>query len=274
VPLIIGVGAYLGLWTWSETLSASVNADDPADVGLAVASLALLLLALIIPFVALIFFIVGIVRAVGDWRRDRRHATGRYNRAELADRAQQEQFAAAWRSSTHLRGALIRRELPPQIRVWDVVPHQGEAFFSDTAASYARFYGQDTTYATSGGFFFGYPLFVAAGVALSAAGNAARRSAAEATAREQWREHQGVRLVVSNQRLICNVNGQWLSFYYADMTAVYPEVDHWALVCQFGSTAPLLLQGLGVPSAALITVLMTYGPDAVAEHPSLARLAH
>jgi hypothetical protein len=56
-------------------------------------------------------------------------------------------------------------------------------------------------------------------------------------------------------------------------TALYPEVDRWTLICEFGGTAePLLLAG---PDAALIgvmTVLLTHGSDAVAEHPSLQRL--
>jgi hypothetical protein len=57
------------------------------------------------------------------------------------------------------------------------------------------------------------------------------------------------------------------------MTAVYPEVDRWALVCQFDSTSPLLLHGPAAPAAALVTVLMTHGPEAIQQHPSLAPLA-
>jgi len=269
VPLVLGVGAYFSLLAWSSAISADL---EPTDVGPALAAFGLMILALLLPLTALIFFIVGVVRAVSEWRRDRRHATGKYNRAELADRAHRDRFAQAWAASAQLRAALVARQVPPQIRVWDVVPRHGEVFFSDTAVSYARFYGQDVTYARSGGFFYGHPLFVAAGMAFSAAGNAARRSAAEAAAQAQWREHQVVRLIVSNQRLICLVGGQWLSFDYGAMTAVYPEVEQWSLVCQFDSTSPLLLHGPDVPSAAILTVLMTYGPDAVAQHPSLAPL--
>ncbi len=272
MPLILGVLAYVVFISWTAAISSEVDPDDPADVGASLAALGLLGLAFLLPLIALVFFIVGVVKAVSGWRRDRRHATGRYNRAELADRAQQEQFARAWADTSQLRATLAAHQVPPQIRVWDVIPRPNEVFFVDTAATYARFYGQNVSYAQSGGFFFGHPLFVAAGLAVTAAGNAARRSAAEAAAAAQWREHQGVRLIASNQRLICHANGQWLSFDYGAMTAVYPEVEQWSLVCQFDSAEPLMLHGPGVPAAAVITVLMTYGPDAVAEHPSLAPL--
>jgi len=79
--------------------------------------------------------------------------------------------------------------------------------------------------------------------------------------------------VASNQRLLCQVGGRWLSFHYSAMTAVYPEVGDWTLITQYGGTSPLMLSGLHVPAAALFTVLGTHGPDAVAVHPSLQMLA-
>ena len=272
MPLILGALSYVVFVSWAAAIGATVNSEDPADAGAALAALGLLGLGFLLPLIALVFFIVGLGRAVSEWRRDRRHASGRYNRAELADRAQQEYFSRSWEATAQLRATLAAHQVPPQIRVWDVIPRPNEVFFLDTTATYARFYGQNVSYSQSGGFFFGHPLFVAAGLAVTAAGNAARRSAAEAAAVAQWREHQGVRLIVSNQRLICQANGQWLSFDYGAMTAVYPEVEQWSLVCQFDSAEPLMLHGPGVPAAAVITVLMTYGPDAVAEHPSLAPL--
>lgn len=58
------------------------------------------------------------------------------------------------------------------------------------------------------------------------------------------------------------------------MTAVYPEVDRWTLICEFGdATEPRLLSGLSAPLMCVMTVLLTYGPDAVTQHPSLRPLA-
>jgi hypothetical protein len=271
VPLLIGVVGFPVLGALGSQLSA--NARGTTNIAGSLGGLLLMLLAFVTAIVAAVFFVVGVVRTLSEWRRVRRHAAGKFTQAELEDRARAEAFASSWQNARQLHATLAHRQVPAQIQVWDVVPNAGEAFFYDTSASYARFYGQDVAYNRSGGFFFGHPLFVVAGVALSAAGNAARRSSAEAAAAAQWRKHQTVRLLVSNQRLVCNAGGQWLSFYYSAMTAVYPEVDRWALVCQFDSTTPLLLHGPAVPAAALVTVLMTHGPEAIQQHPSLAPLA-
>lgn len=271
IPLVLGPAGYVGFLFAGSALTRASGGSD-GNLGLSIAALVMLLLALATPVVALVFFLVGAIRTFNEWRWHRRHATGKLTPAELAERDRADHLAASWKSARQLRAQLARREVPPQIQIWNVVPNAGETFFFDTTASYARFYGQDVSYTRSGGYFFGHPLFVVAGVSLSAAGNAARRSSAGAAAQAQWREHQSVRLLVSNQRLVCNVNGQWLSFYYSAITAVYPEVNRWALVCQFDSTSPLLLHGPDVPMAALITVLMTHGPVAIENHPSLTVL--
>jgi hypothetical protein len=56
------------------------------------------------------------------------------------------------------------------------------------------------------------------------------------------------------------------------MTAVYPEVDSWTLVTQFDSAEPLMLLGVDVPAAAVLTVRMTHGEDALVQHPGLMSL--
>jgi hypothetical protein len=106
----------------------------------------------------------------------------------------------------------------------------------------------------SGGFFYGRPAFVLAGVAATAIGNAARKSAATRAEQTTWRECQVSRVIVTNQRLVCFANGRALSFYYSGMTAVYPEVDRWTLVCEFGDSERLLISGDDSPLVSLMTV--------------------
>lgn len=248
------------------------QAESP-DAGIAVLALLAIAVALVGPAVAAIVAIVGGVKVMRPWLRARRHARGKFTQAESQAIARKEFENEAWNHARSLVPALARREVPPAIRVWDIVPNPNETFFYDVTASYARFYGQDVSYTQTGGFFFGRPGFVLAGIAATAIDNASRRSAAQAQAQAQWREHQPVRLLVSNERLVCNVQGEWLSFYYSAMTAVYPEVQDWTLVCQFGRTSPMMLSGPYVPAAALITVLCTLGPEALTQHPSLHRLA-
>lgn len=188
VPLLIGVVGFPVLGALGSQLSA--NARGTTNIAGSLGGLLLMLLAFVTAIVAAVFFVVGVVRTLSEWRRVRRHAAGKFTQAELEDRARAEAFASSWQNARQLHATLAHRQVPAQIQVWDVVPNAGEAFFYDTSASYARFYGQDVAYNRSGGFFFGHPLFVVAGVALSAAGNAARRSSAEAAAAAQWREHQ------------------------------------------------------------------------------------
>lgn len=162
--------------------------------------------------------------------------------------------------------------MPLTIPVWEVVPEAGEVFFYDVPVDYERYYGQDVSYRPASGFFLGSPAFILAGLAVSGVANASRRNAAEAQARMQWREGEHIRLVVSNHRLLCLVRGQWVSFHYAAMTAIYPEVAQWALVAEFQGIPPLRLRGVDAPIAAVMTVFATHGLPALAEHPSLQAL--
>ncbi len=65
---------------------------------------------------------------------------------------------------------------------------------------------------------------------------------------------------------------KWLSFPYAAMTAIYPEVGEATLVCEFAPTPPLLLRGAAIPTVALLTVQQTGGVDAVRTHHALGVL--
>ncbi|QIS43014.1 hypothetical protein GW571_13170 [Clavibacter capsici] len=211
-------------------------------------------------------------RVLAGMVRGARHELARPAREAAAAEDLAARSAAGWAEACRLRTSLLRGQAPPGIAVWDVVAEPGEVFLYDVQADYERYYGQDVTYQRSSGFLVGSPAFVVAGMAVAAIGDASRRSAAEAQAAAQWRELQPVRLVISDRRLLCQAGGHWLSFWYAGMTAVYPEVAEWALVCQFPDVEPLRLRGVDAPIAAVITVLGTQGIDALRDHPSLRAL--
>jgi hypothetical protein len=204
----------------------------------------------------------GIVSVV---KRSRRIALDRQQRAAIAA-AQRDH---AWRVAAQLRRELPDRQPRNTVKVWDLIPNADEVFITDAPVHYARYYGQDVTYTTSSGVYFGSPLFVVAGLIGTAASNSAARSRAEAMARSQWREHQTVRLVVTNQRLCCRVGNDWYSFYYSHMTAIYPLAEQQTLVCTFGKGAPLMISGPWAPAAAVVTTLMTLGVDPLLTHPGL-----
>jgi hypothetical protein len=209
----------------------------------------------------------------GGGRRRGETERDKTERSMIAPARSDEATRRAWDGARELRRMLLARQTPATVAVWDVVPYAGESFFCDVPISYARYYGTNASYARTSGFFFGRPTFVLAGLAATAVTNAARRSAAQNAAREQWREHATGRLVVSNERLLVQVGGRWLSFHYAAMTAVYPEPGSWALVCQFEDAEPLLLSGIYAPFAAVMTAFRTHGAQALVEHPGLQPLA-
>ncbi|MFV0252703.1 MAG: hypothetical protein ACK5H2_05135 [Beutenbergiaceae bacterium] len=247
-------------------------AKNPDDSELAQRMVGLLAAWALAMLTAAIASLVGALRTLGQWYRRRRRAAGRFTDAEVAQRAAEDTAQANWAGAKRLRSDLLREQMPAPIKVWDVVPHKGEEFYFDTSIQYARYYGQNVSYTQSGGLYVGSPAFVLAGLALTAAANSAQRSAAERQAREQWREFQTVQLLISDRRLVCKANGQWLSFYFSGMTAVYPKVEQWALVCEFESAEPLMLHGLSGPLVAVMTTHLTLGSDALDEHPSLLPL--
>ncbi|MCS5497365.1 hypothetical protein NY547_08970 [Cnuibacter physcomitrellae] len=276
IPLVVGVVGVAVLFFFAAQTAEEINSYAPGSSPTSLAGrLVLLLMGLIALGVACaVVTLVNGSRTLAEWLRTRRRAAGRYTPDEQARLDEAARLRDSWAAASQLRADLIARKVPPQVTVWDLAPYADEVFFVDAPVQYSRYYGTDVTYTQTSGFYYGRPSFVLAGVAASAIGNASRRSAASAQAREQWREHQSVRMLVSNKRIATRLaNGQWLSFDFAAMSAVYPEPRDWTLICQFPSTSPLLLTGPAVPAASLLTLLMTHGPHAVAEHPSLEPLS-
>jgi hypothetical protein len=215
--------------------------------------------------------IIAIAQAVGIYKRSR-HRRGHFSRTELAQIGERRAQANAWNSARAFRLMLLRNEVPPSLEQWNVPAHAGERFFASAPMTYARYYGQDVQYSSGGGFAFGHPAFVVGAMAVSSTANSISRSNARAQAAQQWREWQIAHVLISNQRLVVNAAGQWMSFPYDAMTAVYPEVAAQTLVCQFSDTSPLLLQGPHTPIAAIMTTFATHGRDGLERHPSLLPL--
>jgi hypothetical protein len=210
-------------------------------------------------------------RAFRHWRRSR----GRLNKAEQAAAALRQSAVArqgaarqAWNYAVAVRRDLLAGAGPPAYRVWDVVARPGESFVFDDRATYARYYGTDVTYTQRSGFYFGSPAFVMAGLAIDAAANNAARSRAELLAREQWRDWQTARVVVSDQRFLVQVGLQWLTFDYSAIAAIYPDLASSSLVVQFsGGAAPLLLRGPASWLGSVMALAAVFGPPALREHP-------
>lgn len=270
LPPTIGASAALLLWTAFALLSALPDGDQNA--GTVLLRFGLLLLC---PTVLIVGIGVGMSRlskVIAAHHHARRRARGAFTAHEIAERLRTENSAAAWNRAVCLRQMLERRELPEPVVLWDVVPFESEHFFLDGWANYERYYGHDVTYLQNSTVAFGHPLFVATAFAITAAGNASRRSQAQRASLEQWREQQSVRLIVSNQRLLVRRGAEWLSFPYSSIRSIHPDPASWSVICEFEDTAPLMLSGEHVPAASVVAVMMTHGVDALARHPGLAPL--
>lgn len=246
----------------------ATDAEQGTAIWLSILALALMLAAVVVPLVLL-------VRAIIEMRRTFRRAQrakGRYTKLERQQLATANDAAAWWEYARHIRGQLLRREVPEAQQQWDVVPRDGEVFVAAMPLTYARYYGTDVAYNSSSSFAFGRPAFVVGVLAVTAISNARARSRVAAQAVPQWREWQQTTAYVTNQRIVVFANGQWLSFDYRAVAAVYPDVASNALVCQFDAAEPLLLSGVAAPVAAVFTVMQTHGLDAVRTHPGLQHL--
>jgi hypothetical protein len=115
---------------------------------------------------------------------------------------------------------------------------------------------------------------VAAGYALTALDNHSRRHAALAASIPQWQEFTTATVLVTSERIMCEVHGRWLSFFPHQAVAIYPDPADWSIVLDFGTTEPLRLSGLSGPTIAVAIVWIVHGQAALAEHPGLEPLRH
>lgn len=194
-------------------------------------------------------------------------------RLQAADQRQQAMmYANGLAEARSLTADLMANIDPPPLTLWGVVLEEGERAYFDLPAHYARFYGQNVSYQHVNGVFAGTPGFVAAGLAMAALGNAARRNQAQAAAMRCWRDQQFVRVIATDRRLICLVYGQWMSFDHGAVTAFYPEIENQSMVLEFETACPLALFGPTVPLLTVYTTARIHGRDALRTHPALAAL--
>lgn len=261
---VVGIIACGVLWLVLIIL-ASIDGNSGSSVGYAFAILGCMILAVV-------FAVLAVMRGWTAWRAHER-SRGRLLKSEKAEVSQRAEADDCWKAARYLAGELANDRIPHNLQVWGVVIHPSENVLADLPADYARFYGMNVSYAHSSAVFLGRASFMALGYGLNAMGNSSRRKAAERHAQTQWREIQRVRVIVTDQRLICHrEDGRWLSFYYGSATAIYPEPENWNLVIDFHETEPLMIRGPAAPTACAAAIWATHGADGVMGHPGLARL--
>ncbi|HET9658074.1 MAG TPA: hypothetical protein VFP72_22160 [Kineosporiaceae bacterium] len=252
----------------------------PADLDKRNPDLALLILVVLLAIILACWasLLLAVRGGYRSWRAMRR-SQGHYTKRErvrrdrsLAVAAHEQAARDRWDEACRLTRRLAAGQPPAPLTAWGIVLRPGESVLLDGDAQYARWYGGGGAYTHVNGIYWGSLPFMAFGYGLTAAVNSSRRRAAAADALVCWREHQTVRVLVTDQRLLCLVQERWLTFDYTAATAFYPEPANWSLVFDFASAAPLRLGGVLAPAIAVLAVWAVHGADALPRHPALEPL--
>ena len=209
-------------------------------------------------------------------------AISRFNRARRAIEQQRQQEQARKLNDQHVAQArrllerLLAGEVPVLGQVWDVVLQPGERVLVEGTVSYARYYGvgpaaTHTHVATSDYGTVSGPVLLDHTV--DRAGRRGRVNEAGFAAAARWRERQQSRVVVTDRRMLCQVQTKgWLSFLHAEASAVRVEPKTRSVVIEYPQTAPLCLSGPLTAQIMVAVVWALYGADGLREHPALAEV--
>jgi hypothetical protein len=137
---------------------------------------------------------------------------------------------------------------------------------------YARYCADDVvTYSTGPAVVFGSPHFLA-GYALGTVVQRARlQRKARRLAAPQWRYYgPPTCTVVTNHRLWCQIDGQWVNFDHDTITGY--DLTNTTLTTSFVQASPLRISGPWAPWIAVAVAHLRYGPTVAARIPALAAL--
>jgi hypothetical protein len=169
----------------------------------------------------------------------------------------------------HAATALRNRTPLPEITVYGPVLNAGERALFQGSVNYARMYGGDGTYNTTGMFVLGNPAVMLGSFAAAGVINHRRKVRARRDAALQLRDHQNSGFIATNQRLLVHTSRGWGTYAYSAMTEFYPDLENWTLTIGFGDRgAPMLLNGPPVPAIALVVAAATT-PDRWMHDPRL-----
>ena len=122
-----------------------------------------------------------------------------------------------------------------------------EVLHADLWADGWRFLAMDVFYDEPRVVAFGGPLLFA--TTALAAGSARRRARAEAErlAAPQWRSLGGLRILVTDRRLLVWFEGAWASVWYAGIREIHPDLSARRVTMTFDDDPPYALAGPWVP---------------------------
>jgi hypothetical protein len=211
-------------------------------------------------------------------------AVSRFNRARRAAETERAEAMASARAREHLERArglaeqLLAGDLRSVTPLWDVVLGAGEQVLLDDRVRYSRYYGLggQAAYAHVSVRHQGdvRPTTALVDHAVAQAGNRGRAQAAAFHAATRWREQQQCRVVVTDRRLLCQVQAKgWVTFEHARVSAIQPVPATGSVVLEYRDAAPLCLSGPIVTEIMVGLVWALYGEAGLREHPALTEVS-
>lgn len=203
--------------------------------------------------VLLMFAIRSFNKARRRVELDHRQETGRRLAAEDVTKARR------------LAGQLLAGEPPAVGRVWDAVLQPGERVLFEGAAGYSRYYGLGPRAGS------GASRVAMLNQQVTSSGTRRRQQSPVVAAAARWRDRQQSRVVVTDQRLLCQLQSKgWVSFDHAEATSIQTGPERRGVVLEYRGTAPLCLSGAVSTQIMVSIVWALYGADGLREHPALA----
>lgn len=188
--------------------------------------------------------------------------------------ARKQTDAEVWAQYARNAAAALRAGIAlPEINVVGMGPvlRRSERAFFQGGANYARMYGGDGTYTTSGVLALGSPAFMLGAFAAAGIINHRRKARARRDAVVAWRDHQRAGIIATSQRLMVHTDRGWATYAYGAITEYYPDIASSTLTIGFGDQgAPMLLAGPPIPAIAVLVAAAM--PDRWTQDPRLRPL--
>ena len=263
-------------WSSAPWLLELPHRADTSGPGIQVLWVIIVVIALLVSWLSPFLLVLGIVLLIRHIARiytDHRRSRGHYTARERQEIMRRDDLQRSWDHARAVARDFMTDDPCSAFKPWDVLLDQDEAAFIDCPAGYSRFYGTTVSYTQAESAFFGSPAFVLAGMSATAISNSANRRAAQRLAADQWREHQQVRCLITEHRILLQRSDfQWLSFYFSGMVSVHPLPADGLFFAEFSDTSPLRLEGPAAVLASVVAVWKRFGTTGLRDHPGLEHL--
>ncbi|GAA3586247.1 hypothetical protein GCM10022198_06970 [Klugiella xanthotipulae] len=152
-----------------------------------------------------------------------------------------------------------------------------EVFHYETTLFHSRFTGNVFTDGNQEDDDSAFPAFVRAGLTVGDAHSPAAIDALHLSDAERgliggWRQPQPVRVIVTDERVLCLVEGEWTSIRFDDMAVLYPSPERRGFIAEMRTDLPVLLSGPTAPILAVWVIYLTQGAEWLWEDASLDML--